>query len=185
MRCSQSDRVRGLETGDAGGLERSMSLLLCSSSSSSLQSAPDRRSLIGNEPWRHRPSRHQQIATAYRLWRGNSSPPLLFLHRSSFAPSLSLSLFISHSQCLWGPYDLSEAVSRSWAQRVVFYCSWSVTHPTYYIPAGLDIPPLTYSPDLATFHTLLVCNCLLPCKWTVLKESHLQRTTMLEWIDFQ
>lgn len=105
----------GWRKGDAGGLERSTSLLLCSSSSSSLQSAADRRSLIGNEPWRHRPSRHQQIATTYRLWRGNSSPPppLLFLHRSSFAPSLSLSLhfslpvFMGTLWFIWGSVEVT------------------------------------------------------------------------------
>lgn len=35
---------------DAGGLERSVSLLFFFSSSPSLQSAPDGRGLIGNEP---------------------------------------------------------------------------------------------------------------------------------------
>lgn len=96
---------------DAGGLEGSTSLRFSSSSSPSLQSAPDRRSLIGNEPWSRSLSRDQQIATTYRLWRGDSStpPPSLSLYH----PFASPSLFILLSQCLWGVYDLSRAVSGS------------------------------------------------------------------------
>lgn len=96
MRCSRSDRVKGW-WGDAGRLERSTSLLFFSLLlSSSLQSAPDRRSLIGNEPWSRSLSWDQQIATTYRSWRGNSYPSHLYL---SAAPSVSP--FTPLFKCLW------------------------------------------------------------------------------------
>lgn len=125
---------RGMQ--EAGGLERSTSRLFSSSSSPSLQSAPDRRSLICNEPWSRSLSRDQQIATTYRLWRGDSSPSHLDL--SITPPSLSLSPSLHPSLpvfmgSLW--FIRGSVEVRATESRGVFYCSWCVKRPTYSIPA--------------------------------------------------
>lgn len=116
---------------DAGGLEKSTSLLFSSSPSPSLQSAPDRRSLIGNEPWSHSLSRDQQIATAYRLWRGDSStlPP-----RSSLRLSpLSLTHLRVFMGSLW--FIRASVEVRATESRGVFYCPWCVKRIAYSVSA--------------------------------------------------
>lgn len=165
MRCSWSDRVKEWRSGDAGGLERNMSLFLSSSSSTSLQSAPDRRSLIGNEPWSHMLSRDQQIATTYRLWRGDSSLSHLHLSITPLSPlslHLSLHVFMGSLGFIRG----SVAV-RATGNRGVFYCSWFVKRPTYsiptwpalkcqYWPIHLEWPPSHHCMCVTAFsHTLV------------------------------
>lgn len=134
---------RGMQ--EAGGLERSTSLLFSSSSSPSRQSAPDRRSLIGNEPWSRSLSRDQQIATAYRLWRGNSSPSHLSFSLSPLRlPSPlrpSLPMFMGSLWFIRGSVEVRATESRG-----VLYCSWCVKRPTYSIPARTALWAATFPP---------------------------------------
>lgn len=128
------------EARDAGGLERSTSLLFFSSSSPSLQSAPDRRSLIGNEPWSRSLSRDQQIATTYRLWCGDSFPSHLYL--SIIPVSLPLFLYPSLWVFMGSLWFIQGSVEvRATESRGVFYCSWCVKRTTYSVSAR---PALTY-----------------------------------------
>lgn len=146
---------------DAGGLEGSTSLRFSSSSSPSLQSAPDRRSLIGNEPWSRSLSRDQQIATTYRLWRGDSStPPPISISLSSLR--LSLSLHPSLPVFMGSLWFIQGSVGvRATESRGVFYCSWCVKRPTYSVPARAcpDMPGLTNPPGVVMF-TPLHGQCL-------------------------
>lgn len=133
---------RGMQ--EAVRLERSTSLLFFASSSPSLQSAPDRRSLIGNEPWSRSLSRDQQIATTYRLWLGDSSSSLLCLSITPLSlplPPPFLSVHPSIPVFMGSLWFIQASVEvRATVSKGVFYCSWCVKRPTYSIP---DRPALT------------------------------------------
>lgn len=194
MRCSRSDRVKGLKRGmqEAGGLEKSTSLLFSSSSSSSLRSAPDRRSLIGNEPWSRSLSRDQQIATTYRLWRGDSSPPPTSISLSSLR--LSLALFIPLSS-VYGEFMIYPGQCRGHGYReqgsILLLLMCQTPHLLYSSPACHDMPGLTNPPGVVMF-TLLQRQpppptCFLPhfSKWPDVTEPHLRSTMVLGTTDFQ
>lgn len=157
-----------------GGLERSMPLLLSSSSSASLQSAPDRRSLIGNEPWSHTLSWDQQIATTYRLWRGDSSLFHLHLYIALLSPPLSSSL----SPHVYGEFMIYQRQCRGQGHRemsfILLLLICQTAHVLYSNLAWSEMPVLTNPPGVATFIPLY-CR-LLPyfSKWAGVKENHLQ-----------
>lgn len=166
--------------GDAGGLEGSTSLLLFSSSSPSRQSAPDRRSLIGNEPWSRSLSRDQQIATTYRLWRGDTS--LSHLYLSITPPSLPLS---SLTPSVYGEFMIYPRQCRGQGHRepgsILLLPMCQTPHLLYSNLACPDMPVLTNPPRVATFTPLHVCSHLLPyfSKWCDVKETHLQSIAVL------
>lgn len=143
MRCSQSDRVKEWREGCRSEEEKRTSLLFSSFSSSSLQSTPDRRSLIGNEPWSCSLSWDQQIATTYLIWRGDSSRPPLYFFITSLSQSLSFFFFCSSlSSALMGTlwFILGSDEVRAAETRGVFYYCRCVKYPTYSAPA---LPALT------------------------------------------
>lgn len=175
VRWSRADRFEGWR-GVTPGPEMSMSLLLSSSSFSFPPSAPDRRSLIGNEPWSRSLSRRQQIATTYRLWRGVSSlftrfyispsPPRVysFLALLSFVYE-SLRLILGSVEVraalplVWrGPLSGPEPSLR-WHQDSLIHLEW----PCSLVP---DLPP-----HLG--------------KWLGVTDPHLLSTVALGMTDFQ
>lgn len=148
---------RGIQ--EAGGLERSTSLLFSSSSSSSIQSAPDRRSLIGNEPWSRSLSRDQQIATTYRLWRGDSSLPPTSISPSCFRLSSSLSAsFSPFLSSVYGEFMIYPG--RCWGQgyreqsSILPLLMCQTPHLLYSSPVFPDMPGVTNPPGVAMFTPL-------------------------------
>lgn len=156
MRCSRSDRVKGWREGCRRTREEHVSILSSSSSSSSLQSTPDRRSLIGNEPWSRSLSRDQQIATTYRLWRGDCSPrtpPRLYL--SIILPSLSLFIPLSS---VYGEFMIYPGQCRGQGYReqgsILLLLMCQTPHLLYSGPVCHDMPGLTNPPGVTMFTPL-------------------------------
>lgn len=107
----------------------------------SIQSATDRRSLIGNEPWSHSLSQDQQIATTYPLWRGCSpSHPSIISASLSLSLPLPFSLFLPILKRLWPWVAIYQASVRVMATVCagVFYRCRCVKNPTYSIPVHLQ-----------------------------------------------
>lgn len=133
--------------GDVGWLERSTSLLFISFSSSSLQNTHDMRSLIGNEPWSQPLSQDQQIATTYRLWRGESSPsrfplsPLHLSYTSSLSPSVYGEFMIYPGQCGGQGYRVQRSI------LLLLMCQ--TPHLLYPILSCPDMPGPTNPPGVA------------------------------------
>lgn len=157
----------GDRDGRAGGLERSTPLLLSSSSSSSSSSrpsprgAPDRRSLIGNEPWSHSLSRDQQIATTYRLWRGDASPR----SPTSISPWLPSSLPRSSSLTpgVYGEFMIYPGQCRGQGRRehrsILLLRMCQTPHLLYSNLACPDTQPELTNPHRVATFAALRCTC--------------------------
>lgn len=132
--------VEGLQKKNVG---RSTSLFLSSSSSPVFQSSPDRKSLIGNEPWRHSHSRDQQIATTYRLWRGGPSPSHRVTSLLCLPPSLSSSLTPSVYREFMIYLRQCRGHGHQEQQSILLLLICQTRHLLYSTLTGPDIPALT------------------------------------------
>lgn len=160
------------------------SLPLTRSSSSSLQSAPDRRSLMSRE---------------VALLAGTNRLPPLIVYDVSFPPSPLFfispsapppSIFPPSLREFMGSFDLSRAVSRSGPTEsgAVFYCGRCVKCPTCSTSACPDISGQSNPPGVAAFtaapprdpHPLPHFS-----KWPDVTEPHLHSAVALRKTDFQ